>query len=374
MRDDDGRGLDPRDDYLWDRSGTPDADVERLERLLGAMRHDPATPLDRSRTPAPTDVRVIDLEARRAARAARGRRLDVRIVRLAAAAVVLAALATAFVARRLAHSTWVVERIAGGVERVRAERPGEPRGGEGALRRGEIVATDAGAAALIRMGDIGRVELGPSTRVRLERSSPVGHRMELLEGEISAVTVAPPRLFVVETRAARAVDLGCAYTMTADSAGAGVLHVTLGLVAVELGGRTSLVPAGMMSAMRPGSPAGTPYADDATPAVREAVALLDTLPRDGASAGRRLEALERVLGAARPKDVPTLWHLLQRTEGTERARVLRRTLALTPLPEGVSDKDVLRGDARALARWGAELGLVDSPWWRLLKFTWALAW
>jgi hypothetical protein len=162
--------------------------------------------------------------------------------------------------------------------------------------------------------------------------------------------------------------------MTADSSGAGVLHVTLGLVAVELGGRTSLVPAGMMSAMRPDSPAGTPYADDAAPAVREAVALLDTLPRVASSAGRRLEALERVLGAARPKDVPTLWHLLQRTEGPERARTLRRMLALTRLPEGVSEKDVLRGDARALTRWGEDLGLVDSPWWRLLKFTWALAW
>jgi hypothetical protein len=163
--------------------------------------------------------------------------------------------------------------------------------------------------------------------------------------------------------------------MAVDSAGAGVLHVTLGLVSVELGGRTSLVPAGMMTAMRPGRPAGTPYADDATPAVREAIALLDTLPgRDAPSAGQRREALERVLGAARPKDVPTLWHLLPRTHGSERERVLRRMLALTPIPDGVSAKDVLRGDARAHARWGEELGLADSYWWKLLRFTWAFAW
>ena len=30
------------DDYLWDRSGPPDADVERLERLLGTLRSTPA--------------------------------------------------------------------------------------------------------------------------------------------------------------------------------------------------------------------------------------------------------------------------------------------------------------------------------------------
>ena len=26
------------DDYLWDGSGTPDPDVQRLERLLGRLR------------------------------------------------------------------------------------------------------------------------------------------------------------------------------------------------------------------------------------------------------------------------------------------------------------------------------------------------
>jgi len=32
------------DDYLWDRSGPPDADIERLERLLGTLRGTPAVP------------------------------------------------------------------------------------------------------------------------------------------------------------------------------------------------------------------------------------------------------------------------------------------------------------------------------------------
>ncbi len=28
-----------KEDYLWDKSGTPDPDVERLEQLLGGLRH-----------------------------------------------------------------------------------------------------------------------------------------------------------------------------------------------------------------------------------------------------------------------------------------------------------------------------------------------
>lgn len=30
-----------RDDYLWDRSGEPDPEIERLERTLGKLRHQP---------------------------------------------------------------------------------------------------------------------------------------------------------------------------------------------------------------------------------------------------------------------------------------------------------------------------------------------
>lgn len=30
-----------RDDYLWDRTGEPDAEIERLERTLGRLRHRP---------------------------------------------------------------------------------------------------------------------------------------------------------------------------------------------------------------------------------------------------------------------------------------------------------------------------------------------
>ncbi len=30
-----------RDDYLWDRSGKPDPEIERLERTLGRVRHQP---------------------------------------------------------------------------------------------------------------------------------------------------------------------------------------------------------------------------------------------------------------------------------------------------------------------------------------------
>jgi hypothetical protein len=44
-----------KDDYLWDRSGEPDPEIERLERTLGRLRHRPRPlelPVERS-TPRP---------------------------------------------------------------------------------------------------------------------------------------------------------------------------------------------------------------------------------------------------------------------------------------------------------------------------------
>ena len=50
-----------------------------------------------------------------------------------------------------------------------------------------------------------------------------------------ARVVAPPRVLVVETPAADAVDLGCAYALEVEADGSTRLSVTSGQVALEAG-------------------------------------------------------------------------------------------------------------------------------------------
>ncbi|MDT7779523.1 MAG: hypothetical protein QOC99_2035, partial [Acidobacteriota bacterium] len=55
-------------DYLWDKSGEPEAEVERLEELLGSLRHTPrmlelpseAVPLETRRTRLFSTTRLFD--------------------------------------------------------------------------------------------------------------------------------------------------------------------------------------------------------------------------------------------------------------------------------------------------------------------------
>ncbi|MCA1815723.1 MAG: FecR domain-containing protein [Acidobacteria bacterium] len=199
---------------------------------------------------------------------------------------------------------WDVSAVAGAptVGQSRVEKRGR-------LTVGEWLETDARSRAVLRVADIGEVEIDPGTRLRLVETGQTEHRIELEHGRVSARVAAPPRVFFVDTPSAVAADLGCAYTLEVDGAGRGLLQVTSGWVALEAKGRESKVPAGASCATQPGAPPGTPYFGDATPAFVVALSRFDF-----AQGGD--EALSVVLEEARARDTLTLWHLLARTEAS----------------------------------------------------------
>ena len=215
------------------------------------------------------------------------------------------------------------------------------------IKVGEWLQTDAASRARITVGNIGTVDVEPNTRVRLVAASPMEHRLTLERGEISATVTAPPRLFLVDTPASTAVDLGCAYKIKTDESGNGVLRVTSGWVSLEWKGRESLVPAGADCRTHSRTGPGTPYFTDATEALQKALAAFD--------GGGSQDALGTILTEARVRDTLTLWHLLSRVDTAERVRVLDRMVELVPLPASVSREKALQLDPVALKSWREEL-------------------
>jgi hypothetical protein len=150
-----------------------------------------------------------------------------------------------------------------------------------------------------------------------------------------------PRLFFVETPAGTAIDLGCAYTLTTDSLGKGLLHVTGGEVQFQTGLRSSRVPVGALMQTRPTLGPGIPYVEDApAPLVRALVAF------DFENGGAR--ATRNTLALARAQDALSLWHLLQRVDPSLRGIVYDRLAALVPPPPGVTRSAAIRLESRAL--------------------------
>lgn len=110
-------------DYLWDKTGEPDAEVERLERALGALRHRPR-PLELPADAVPETRRPWHFDD---VQRFRSSRLFAPAGLAAAAALLLAFLlgAAALLRPRLANEGGVASRVPG-----QAEEPRRPAGQE----------------------------------------------------------------------------------------------------------------------------------------------------------------------------------------------------------------------------------------------------
>ena len=331
------------DRYLWDGSGVPDRDVQRLEQLLGPLRS----------APPPLHLPEPSLPGR-------SRRHVWRLIPLLAAAACIVMLVGTWRATRNARPVppaWDVARLTG-----QPLISGHTVGDTGRLAVGETLVTDASSSALIHVGAIGDVTIAGNTRVRLVETRADHHQLSLDRGTLRAIIVAPPGQFVVETRSATATDLGCVYTLHVDDDGGGMLSVEAGWVAFELNGRESFVPAGASCPMDAAAGPGTPRYDDADLQFRESLERVDF----GRGADRSA-ALSLVLTRARPRDALTLWHLLPRVGPDERGDVYAALVARVTPPADVRREAVLALDRDALDRWWNALGLGDTAFWRRWK-------
>jgi FecR protein len=323
------------DDYLWNRSGPPDPDIQRLEDLLGRLRSVPPVP----QLPAAGAVRY--------------RRRTYTLLLATAAALVLVLAGTWRTIRTPA--AWEVASVTG-----RPRIGTATLTGRGRIVAGETLVTDSASQARIDVSTIGEVTVDPDTRVRLVATRRGHHQLALERGTLHALITAPPGQFVVSTPSATATDLGCAYTLHVDEDGTGLLSVTAGWVALTFNGRESLVPAGASSRTHPTLGPGTPWYEDADDEFQDAVYELDF----GSDAAGRAAALRTVLARAESGHAVTLWHLIRRVDAAGRPPLVDALADQVAMPPGVTREAVLKLDAAALDAWWNALGLGDAGWWR----------
>jgi len=238
--------------------------------------------------------------------------------------------------------SWNVETIAGNL--TLAEK--------GKLTVGEFLETNSNSRAKIQVANIGQVEIAPNSRVQLVKTNSNEHRLSLERGILQAKILAPPRLFIVDTPSAVAVDLGCEYTLEVDAAGNSKLHVTSGFVALERDGRESIVPAGAMCLTKKGKGLGTPFSDDASAEFQKAVQRFDFENGGG-------EALQTIIKQSNLYDALTLWHLLSRTQKIEREKVFDALAAHIKPPANITREGILRLDKKMLDAWWTE---IENVW------------
>ena len=311
------------EDYLWDKSGEPDPEVQRLENLLAPLGHK----LDK--TPVlslPKPIRVPYL--------------------LAIAASLLVLCGAVWVAWQRTRPAWQVATVSG--------TPSLKR-----LAKGESISTDSQSQARLNLNDVGEVEVEPNTRLSVLAIRPDEQRLALYHGTIHALIWAPPGRFIVNTPSAQTVDLGCQYTLKVDADGVGLVEVSVGWVAFENEGRESFIPAGAACITRPGKGPGIPYYQDASSE------LIDALHRFDANADQSAVAV--ILDKARTRDAISLWHLLRRVQPDDRGRAYDRLAQFVTMPASVTREGVLAADAKMIDTLWNTLDLGDTSWWRMWK-------
>ncbi len=283
----------PEDEYLWDRSGTPDPVVARLESLLAPLRHDPArAPLrQRSRRQWPWW---------------------------------LGAVAAAGIA-----AWWLWGSEPSGPQQPQLQLLADGR----ALQPDEWIET-AGAASALELGDgIGRLRLAPGSRLQLRKLAREETRLFLQVGRLEAFVAADarPRFFQVETPATTCVDLGCKYVLSVDADGTTHVQVTLGQVAFESADGERYIPMGAECLALGAGRLGTPRfrTMDST-----LVDLLDEFDRaDRADGARRRELADKFCSvAAEPKTSLSIWHWLSDPDPGIRTRADAALAALFDPP------------------------------------------
>jgi len=208
----------------------------------------------------------------------------------------------------------------------------------GTLPVGAWLETRADANATVKVADIGELTVFGDSKLRLINTGTTQHHLELVRGHVAAHVTAPPRLFVVDTPATTAVDLGCAYDLTVAPTGTTHLRVTLGAVSLEDKRGITYVPATYEIDVVPGH-IGTPVSITATPEVVRAVQRLD--------AGEP-GALAQLIRIADYPERVTLWNVIVRTHD---AAAIAKLEQLAPLPDPALHAKLLAGDADAMDIW-----------------------
>src|ERR1700691_3001469 len=189
--------IEPNQDYLWDRSGVPDSEIESLEKLLTPFRIEEPVPMWSRMVvpdqPAQSGTYWLALIKQRWLPAS-----------LAFAVLAVAALALSIYARFdwRPGEPWKVNVLHGLPQLSGSAMTNRTR-----LVVGQFLTTDSDARASIRIADLGVVDVAPDSRIRLITTSAKHHRVALDYGTISVHMWAPPFSLAVDTPSATLFDL-----------------------------------------------------------------------------------------------------------------------------------------------------------------------
>ncbi len=267
----------------------------------------------------------------------RPRRLDRRLLALAAGLVVVAGISALWSWRWSwpAGAPWPATIYTSAADS--GDRPAPLQ-----LARRFEVGPDA--SARVQIARIGSMAVSPGSTLVLSETRSSRHRVRLDRGAVRVRLWAPPGHFAFQTPAGSVIDLGCIFDLSVDGQGTTRVRVDTGWVQLANGSGEALVPAG--ASERHGRRVQTRRADlrrrraglrGGGTGDKSAVGRYDARPLDRRD--RRNRAAARRHHVARLADVQP---------AAAKRPLLERAVRLVPPPPGVSVDAIVAGDSSQL--------------------------
>jgi hypothetical protein len=212
------------------------------------------------------------------------------------------------------------------------------------LKPGDWLETKDSSRAVLDVPGLGSVTIEPNTKLKIVKSDTNEQRISLEYGTINANINAKPRTFYVDSKSATAIDLGCSYTYTVYQNGDGILYVKQGMVSLQAHGRESLVPEGKFCLAKPGIGPGTPFRENTSAALKDAL-----IKYDFEKGGEK--EVETILKNAQRSDVVTLINLLSRVDEANKTKVYYHISHYAPPPKNIPKDSIPRIDIQDLNEW-----------------------
>lgn len=326
----------PDDDFLWDGTGTPDADIAAMQKDLAPLAH--TAPLDEVRLARDRRDQPISAQEARNTRTRTGRQSPVLLAAgICSAGLCVAALLLLMKGGKKNPCTDAASGFA--FTSSSDVSCGSHAALQGHMPIGETI-TVGRTAMELTIANIGKANVAPGSEITLVTTSVREHRLALRHGRLHANVVAPPRLFVVETAAATAIDLGCEYDVTINRAGVGELTVLSGSVELTSKFGAVVVPAGYTAQLAPNLGTGVPL-------ITAGGSYLEAIAADVAAGVPIAPDRWRTPNA---DDAITLAYLLPRLDAAARNIVVDQLSPLVPLAE-IDSGAAKAGDLGEIQRW-----------------------
>jgi putative zinc finger protein len=203
---------------------------------------------------------------------------------------------------------------------------------------GQYIITDDSSRAELYVASLGTVIIEPNSKIKFVKSVEGEHRIELVYGTVDANILAKPRSFFVDAGKVSAVDLGCAYKISMDESGDGLLYVKSGRVSLETaGGRESMVPEGKFCVLKKDIGPGTPFRSDTSPRLKKA--LMDF---DFGDCGNT--CVNVILKNASKKDAVTLLNIMPRVDEEYKNKVYAQVSGYCSPPKNMPKDSIPKCD------------------------------